>query len=92
MNVFQPSVKLQAKLRVGSRLRRRYGTPRTPLARLQQWGFESPETQAELEHLASTCDPFALSKAIDRQVDQLYALASRRYGQLRSPTPGNIRK
>jgi hypothetical protein len=36
MNLFQPSVKLQAKLRVGSRLRRRYGIPRTPLAWLQQ--------------------------------------------------------
>ncbi len=42
MNVFQPSVKLQAKLRVGSRLRRRYGTPRTPLARLQRWGGVAP--------------------------------------------------
>ncbi len=88
MNLFQPSVKLQAKLRVGSRLRRRYGTPRTPLARLQQWGFESPETQTELERLASTCDPFALSQAIDQQVEKIHTLASHRYRQPKGQTPG----
>ncbi len=66
--------------------------PAPPLARLQRWGGVAPEALAELERLATTCDPFALSLAIDRQVDALYALASRRYRQPRGPTPGNMSK
>jgi hypothetical protein len=34
MNLIQPSVKLRPKTRVGSRLRRVYDTPQTPLDRL----------------------------------------------------------
>lgn len=88
MNLFQPSVKLQDKLRVGSRLRRRYGIPRTPLARLQLWEMRSSEVLSELEHLAATCDPFELAQAIDRRLDRIYALASHRYRQLPSSQVG----
>ena len=34
MNLYQPSVKLLRKTRVGARLRRHYDTPHTPLDRL----------------------------------------------------------
>src|SRR5439155_18609440 len=34
LNLFQPSAKLLKKVRVGSKLRRRYDVPRTPLDRL----------------------------------------------------------
>lgn len=34
-NLFLPSVKLVSKERIGARLRRRHGVPRTPLERVQ---------------------------------------------------------
>ncbi len=40
-NLFQPSMKLQCKIRKGSRLIRRYDTPRTPFERV----VESPERE-----------------------------------------------
>jgi hypothetical protein len=42
MNLFQPSVKLTTKVRVGSRLKRRYDAPLTPLDRLVNSGKGDP--------------------------------------------------
>ncbi len=82
-NLFQPSVKLREKKRVGSRLVRRYDEPRTPLDRVIAVGQGDPKAVAQLAALRATLDPFALSASVDHQLEQIYAAANRRY----SPRP-----
>jgi len=67
MNLFQPSVKLKERLRVGARLRRRYEPARTPIDRLADHYAAGPmpgKVRALLE-LRQGIDPFELSSAIE---------------------------
>jgi hypothetical protein len=64
-NMFLPSVKLAGKKRRGSKLRRRYESPQTPLQRLQASGKADPVRLAELQRQRSRLDPFELSRNIE---------------------------
>jgi len=77
MNLFQPSVKLKAKQRVGSRVRRLYHPPLTPLDRLHRCADADQTRVARLLKLRQTLDPFTLAKRIDEKLDLLAELASR---------------
>lgn len=76
-NLFQPSMKLQSKMRKGSRLIRRYDTARTPFERVRECPQADPQKVAVLERMVKRTDPFELSYRIDRQLERLYKLASR---------------
>jgi len=82
MNLFQPSVKLVRKIRVGSKLRRQYSQAQTPLDRVLASGI-GPDGAAALQALRQRLDPFELARAIDRKLERIYALADRRL----SPKP-----
>lgn len=86
MNLFQPSVKLVRKVRVGSRLRRVYDRPQTPLDRLLASGAGDPTKVAAFQHLRAHLDPFALAETIDRKLARIYRLANHR----QSPRPSAI--
>jgi hypothetical protein len=77
-NLFLPSVKLETKIRIGSRVRRRYQPPRTPFQRLcaLPGGSVHPDRLAELQRLRETLDPFALSQRIQLQLDRIFQLAA----------------
>lgn len=83
MNLFQPSVKLVRKVRVGSRLRRVYARPQTPLDRLLAAGGGHPTEVAVLQQLRDRLDPFALAEVIDHKLARIYRLANHR----QSPRP-----
>ena len=74
-NLFLPSVKLVRKERVGSRTRRVYDQPQTPFERLKKCGHADARKVEELDRLRRRLDPFELSQAIDRQLEQIYQLA-----------------
>jgi len=75
MNLFQPSVKLLRRVRVGSRVRRLYDAPLTPLDRVvASEGIERARLEA-LQTLRQRLDPFALAEAIDRKLAQIHRLA-----------------
>jgi hypothetical protein len=76
-NLFQPSMKLVHKVRVGSRLIRRYDAPQTPFERVKACPAAHPQTVAALEHSMATTDPFVLSRRIDQHLERLWALATR---------------
>ncbi|MFM8552859.1 MAG: integrase [Nitrospiraceae bacterium] len=76
-NLYQPSMKLVRKERVGSRQIRRYDTPQTPLERVRACPEADRKKVAALSRILETTDPFALSQRIDRHLEQLGALASR---------------
>ena len=81
LNLFQPSAKLIKKVRVGSKLRRRYDLPRTPLDRLAAWEADEATVRTQLAALLKLrqgLDPFELSRQIDRKLDRIYALAHTR--------------
>jgi hypothetical protein len=77
MNLFQPSVKLLRKERVGSRTRRVYDPPSTPLDRLLQLGPPHAPRLAELVDLRNRLDPFELSNRIQAAIDRVHRLARR---------------
>jgi len=76
MNLFQPCVKLVSKERIGSRVRRHYDTPQTPLDRLitSSKGKRLPQRIARLKRLRDTTNPFTLSEQIAQGCDQLHDL------------------
>lgn len=85
-NLFLPSVKRATKVRVGSRVRRRYERPQTPLERVQACPTaDAVPRGARLVALRDRLDPFVLAQRIDAQVDRIYALAQPR--SLLAPAP-----
>jgi hypothetical protein len=77
-NFFLPSVKLVAKKRVGSRLRRKYDAPQTPLDRLVRGGKVEPTQVQALLRQRARLDPFALAKRVDQKLERVFRLANRR--------------
>ncbi|MCJ7491522.1 MAG: transposase family protein [Dehalococcoidia bacterium] len=76
MNLFQPSVKLIERVRVGSRLTRRYDKARTPLDRLVAFykGQPLPEAVRALLAQRQEINPFELTETIDRKLDRIERL------------------
>jgi site-specific recombinase XerD len=65
VNCFQPSMKLQAKVYQGERVRRVYDVARTPLQRLMVSEVLSEDRQHELSAQVQQLDPLALSEHLD---------------------------
>ena len=87
-NLFLPSMKLISKLRVGSKLKRRYDKPRTPLERVGACAQADLAKVAELKKLRDSTNPFELAKIIERKLDQIYQLANSRVSpRLPAPEP-----
>jgi hypothetical protein len=86
MNLFQPSVKLLRKIRVGSKLRRQYSEAQTPLDRVLASEAIDPQRAAELRALRQHLDPFELARTIDRKLERISDLANRRLSP-KPPTP-----
>jgi hypothetical protein len=84
-NLFLPSVKLVKKIRVGSRVRRVYDRPQTPLERVLASPEADPVKVAQLRALRDRLDPFQLAQAIDQKLERLSALAHSRPAP--KPTP-----
>ena len=86
-NLFLPSVKLARKERVGSRLRRHYEAPQTPLQRLVASGAADPVRLAELQQRRDRLDPFQLSATIEGQLKKIFALSREAPSPWTTPAP-----
>jgi hypothetical protein len=75
-NLFLPSVKLVKKTRVGSRVRRTYDAPQTPLDRLAQREQQDASKMEALLRQRRHLDPFALAARVERQLERVYRLAN----------------
>lgn len=89
-NLFLPSVKLLEKVRVGARVRRRYGPAQTPFERVLACPQADPAKVATLTRQRDTIDPFALAARIDAQLQHLYSLAAHRAPAGPSPVGGRM--
>ncbi len=76
MNLFQPSVKLIRKKRIGSRLCRQYDLPQTPLDRLIQSKQGNPTHANSLWELRQRTDPFELAETIEHQLRHIWDCAN----------------
>lgn len=77
-NLFQPSLKLKKKIRVGSKIIRKYDPAKTPLQRVIGSGKYHLVKVKKLKELRDSLDPFALSKIIDQKLDRIFKMASER--------------
>ena len=76
-NYFQPSVKLVKKIRIGSKIRKKYDLPQTPYQRaLQSKKADSVKLEA-FRKAAEQWNPFKLSEVLEKKLSQVYALASK---------------
>jgi len=79
LNLFLPSVKLVKKMRVGSKVRRVYDQPRTPLERVRACAQADGGKVARLEELRKTLDPFQLGRVIERKLERISKRANLRW-------------
>ena len=89
-NFFLPSMKLIRKERVGSKLKRRYDKPQTPLERVAACPQADLLKITELKKLRAATDPFKLAKIVDQKLERIYQLANQRVSpnpQLPQPSP-----
>jgi transposase InsO family protein len=93
LNLYLPSVKLQKKVRVGSKVRRVYDAAQTPFERVLVSATSHPKRVAELKKLRSSLDPFELGKVIEGKLDRIYETANRRLSPKPSqPNGGQLAK
>jgi transposase InsO family protein len=78
MNLFLPSMKLQKKKRVGSKLTRVYDEPKTPLQRIEDSKQGDREKVEALKKLRNSIDPFSLAQTIENKLDRICKLANLR--------------
>jgi len=79
MNLYQPSVKLIKTVRKGSRKKRIYDAPQTPLDRLLCSEYTDKKRLAELKALRESLDPFSLSERINEKLERIWSLAQYRW-------------
>jgi hypothetical protein len=79
VNCFQPSMKLQTKLREGSKVRRTYDQAQTPMQRLVASGALPANKQHELLRITEALDPLRLLQQLEHVTSG--ALASCRYAR-----------
>ncbi len=82
-NLFVPAMKLSKKTRVGSKLKRSYDKPQTPLERVLQCPQADPVKVQQLTGLRDQTDPFELAKRLEQKLERIYQLANQRV----SPQP-----
>lgn len=68
LNYFLPTLKLERKERVGSRVVRKYGPALTPLTRVLACAEVKAETKARLKTDKQRLNPFARRREVDRQL------------------------
>jgi site-specific recombinase XerD len=78
VNCFQPSLKLQAHVPHGDRVRRVYDVAQTPLQRLLASGVLSEDRHWDLSVRIQQIDPLALSEQLDALRSTLLCAADRR--------------
>jgi len=75
-NLFLPSVKLDYKVRNGSKLKRVYKDAKTPLDRLLESQRGDRAKLEQLRRLRDRLDPFELAVVVDRKLRAIWNLAS----------------
>jgi len=76
-NFFCPTLKLESKERINSKLRRRYAPPQTPYQRLLESRDVSKEAKQRLRKIFTSLNPFRLKEAIEQKLKIIFNLHQR---------------
>lgn len=75
-NYFCPTFKLIEKVKINSRYKRKYDTPKTPYQRLLESDSIDEEAKLKLKARYETLDPFKLKVSIERKLKAIFKLIS----------------
>jgi hypothetical protein len=67
-NLFYPQMKLESKLRIGGKIKKKYSDPETPLERVLASPSVAPEVKEKLRKLEQDTNPFQLKKSIETKL------------------------
>jgi hypothetical protein len=73
-------MKLKEKIRVGSKVTRKYGEPKTPYMRILEPGFLDESQKKELKNMFESLNPVAIQRNIQRIQDKLYKCVRQKTG------------
>ena len=76
-NYFQPSVKLVKKVRIGSKVKKKYDLPQTPYQRALRSKKAAPAKLEAFKIAAQQWNPFHLSEVVEQKLSHIYTLASK---------------
>jgi hypothetical protein len=76
-NFFIPSVKLISKVRVGSKIIRKYDTPKTPFQRTLESEHVSQIVKVKLKNQFDYLDPFKLQKLMSTKIKNILNIVNR---------------
>ena len=82
LNYFHPSMKLLSKTRSGSKITKKYDTPKTPYKRILKCNGIDNDQKQKLIMIYKDLNPFELKRKIDKLQDKLFRMAYlRKYGR-----------
>jgi hypothetical protein len=64
-NFFIPTMKLETKVRIGAKVKKKYDQPQTPYERVVKSTFISDEKKQKLKETKEKLDPFALKMGLE---------------------------
>jgi hypothetical protein len=73
-NFFCPSFKLESKKRIGGQVKKKYGQPQTPYARVLACDNVSEQSKAGLRPEFARMNPFELKRQIERKLKQIFTV------------------
>lgn len=77
VNMFLPSVKLIAKIRIGSKIIKKHDSPKTPLQRMLESKFISKETKKNLTNQFKLYNPYSLKKEINNKIKNIITITNK---------------
>jgi len=79
-NYFQPQVKCIEKIRIGSKIKKRYDKPKTPYQRIIECDKIDPETKEKLKKMYEELDIVKIKEKIVRLADKLFKIVGKKGG------------
>lgn len=73
-NFFIPTFKLKEKIRIGSRIQKKYGDPKTPYQRLIESTHLTEQQKDSLREMKKELDPFKLERALESNLKIFFTL------------------
>lgn len=75
LNYFIPTFKIKEKIRIGGRIKKKYGPPLTPYQRLMESDTLTEEEKINLSSEKKKLNPFKLRKELDRKLEHFFRVS-----------------
>ncbi len=75
-NYFFPTFKLKEKIRIGGKIKKRYGPPKTPYRRLMESEFITEDQKTKLSETKLKLNPFELKRGLEKKLSHFFKLVN----------------